>query len=95
MPAFYYVDAEKSRTHIPQHPERTVFGGTNPFSIYYQEFRTRAAMTLWLRHQSWESRREWRTWMSVERNRILLARQTSLLRRQSASPDIQPSLFNS
>ena len=94
MPAFYYVDAEKSRTHIPQHPERTVFGGTNPFSIYYREFRTRAAMTLWLRHQSWESRREWRTWMSVERNRIILARQTSLLRRQSASPDIQPSLFN-
>ena len=39
MPAFYYVDAENSRTHIPEHPERTVFGGSNPFSVYYREFR--------------------------------------------------------
>lgn len=95
MPAFYYVDAEKSRTHIPEHPERTVFGGSNPFSIYYREFRSRPAMTLWLRHQSWESRREWRAWMSVENNRILLAKHTSLLRQQSVSSEIQPSLFNS
>jgi hypothetical protein len=95
MPAFYYVDAESSRTHIPQHPERTVFGGANPFSVYYREFRSRAAMSQWLRHLSWESRREWRAWMSVERNRILLARHTSLLRRQSVSRDIQPSLFAS
>jgi hypothetical protein len=93
MPAFYYLDAELSRTHVPKHPDRTVYGGDNPFSVYYREFRTRPAMNQWLRHQSWESRKEWRAWMSVENNRILLAKRSSPLRQQNTPAVIQPSLF--
>ena len=93
MPAFYYLDAEDSHTHIPQHPERTLYGGRSPISIYYREFSTRTSMGQWLRRQSWEERQAWRPWMSLERNRILFARHASILRRQSASVELQPTLF--
>ena len=93
MPVFYYLDAENTHSHIPQHPELTLYGGRSPISTYYREFRSRTAMDQWLRRQSWEERQAWRPWMSLERNRILFARQASMLRRQSASIELQPSLF--
>lgn len=93
MPAFYYIEAENSPSYVPQNPERTIYGGRNPISVYYREFSTRTAMDRWLRRQSWEERHAWRPWMSLERNRRLFARHSSLLRSQNASLELQPSLF--
>ncbi len=91
--SLYVVDYDEASTHIPAHPERTAMGNTNPFSVYYREFPSRPAMEQWLKRQSWELRQQWRSWMSVERNRRLLRQHTSLVEYRAAAQDLQPSLF--
>jgi hypothetical protein len=85
----YSLDREAIGTHVPSHPERTIFGGRNPFFVYYREFSTRAAMQRWLNHQSWEERQLWHVWMASKTNRALLNKQTAM----QAMLAIQPSLF--
>jgi hypothetical protein len=71
--AIYSVDCNEADKHIPQHPERTVIGRTNPFTVYFQEFTSRAAMQRWLNKQSWEERQVWSPWMASPDHQRLLA----------------------
>ncbi len=72
--ATYSVDCERAATHIPAHPDRTVVGCTNPYSVYYREFSSRQEMERWFRRQSWQDKQQWCPWMASSSNRRLLAR---------------------
>ena len=96
MPSFYSMDVENVPSHVPEHPERTVYGGNNPFNVYYHVFHSRTAMQQWMHHQSWEERQHWRPWISVRENRKLLALRSAANRKnllERAAARYQPSLF--
>jgi hypothetical protein len=89
----YRVDYDRADTHVPANPERTAAGQTNPFCVYYREFRTRPEMERWLNRQPCVQRQIWHSWMSREHNRRLLAQKKALIARPAEQPDTQLSLF--
>lgn len=92
--ATYSVDCDIASAHIPAHPERTVIGQTNPYSVYFREFSSRHEMERWFKRQSWEDKQLWSPWMASLANRRLLARSKSRRTRLVRTPACeQQSLF--
>jgi len=90
--SLYVVDYDEASTHIPA-ILNALPGEHEPLFGLLSRVPSRPAMEQWLKRQSWELRQQWRSWMSVERNRRLLRQHTSLVEHRAAAQDLQPSLF--
>lgn len=89
----YGVDFDEADKHMPAHPERTVVGGTNPFTVYFREFSTRAAMVRWFSRQSWSEKQEWSPWLKSKYRQHLPSNKPRRPRRASEAECEQQSLF--